>query len=127
MVSSTNIKEIDHFGYFGVSLSQSNTIENIEWSKSSVVQVLGLVGAQVFSLLAIVRGILAHYTVFNYHMTALKTLYFEEGSRRNDKTMGQRLRDDLSNQLKRLRQFDFSYWSQMLALFIGCFCCCCDT
>ena len=58
---------------------------------------MGIVGAQAFSLIAVVRVILAHYTVFNYHMTALKTLYFEEVSRSSEKIVGQRLKTDLKH------------------------------
>ena len=92
-----------------------------------MLKVLGVVGAQAFSLIAIVRGVLAHYTIFNYHMTALKTLYFEEVSRSSDNIVGKRLKTDLKQQLKRLREFDFSYWSQMLATLVSFCCCCCET
>ena len=41
--------------------------------------------------------------------------------------MGIKLKKDLRNQLKRLKEFDFNYWSQMLAALISCCCFCCET
>lgn len=96
----------------------------INWGKHSVLGVIGTVGAQAFSLLAITRILLLHYARFTYHISALKSLYFEQESGVPHIKDGKKWRRDLKNQFENRGSFDFSYWSQSGASLLNCCCCC---
>ena len=67
----------DSGGYFTVSIGSSVTETKIDYKRTTILKVIGSVGASALSIVALIRLCLNHYQTFNYYMDALKSLYFE--------------------------------------------------
>ena len=77
-ISSAKIKKFDDKGLITVNIGQAEYEKKTYWRKSSIWSILGTVGGQAVSLVALVRLlILGHYQNFAYQRDALKSNYYD--------------------------------------------------
>jgi len=87
--------------------------------------VLGNVGGQAISILAIAGLFLSHYQRFSYYSDALKSLYYKRENEIGEEQIDGDWHSELRSKFKSRQPFEQGYCVYIFFLLLASCCCCC--
>ena len=116
------------WGFYSLTLAQSERQQMINFQPLSIGGILGTVGARAISLYGLFAIAIASYESFSFDKSVLKSFYKEDTL--ENFTDATDIADDdyrarMRNQMHLTSKFTMSYCTYLTLRFINTFCCCC--